>query len=185
MIRRSTAVVVVVFLLALGALLFLRQNPSLLQSATPTPQATPFSKLLTEWKEADISQAVLQRSVGGTTTLTRNPDGSWTNAAAGTVAPGKVEQLLSELLATNILVQMSADTKLEDLKLVTPGQIIVLRDNTGRQTTIKVGGMTPTESGYYVMMDEDTPVVVSKYAIEAVLKLFDEALPEATPTPTS
>jgi hypothetical protein len=185
MIKRSTAVVVALFVIALIALLLVQRNPGILQSATPTPIATELSKLLPDWKDMDITEAILNRAIGGETALTRNSDGSWNNTTAGIVPPGKVEQMLSELLATNILVVLPADTPLEDLNLVNPGQIIMISAADNRKTIIRVGGLTPTQSGYYVKVDDLAPVVVSKYAVEAVLQLFDEALPalEGSPTP--
>jgi hypothetical protein len=186
MIRRSTLVVVALFAIALIALYLVQRNPGLLpSSATPSPQATPMSKLFTDWKDSDVIEAKLERAIGGTTDLTRNPDGSWTNVEVGAVPPGKVEQLLSELLATNILVTLPPDTALADLKLADPGQKVTLRSADGRETVILVGGLTPTSSGYYIKVDAQAPVAVSKYAIEAVFQLFDEAKPEPTPTPTS
>jgi len=185
MIRRSTIVVVALFAIALLALLLILRNPDAIQTSTPTPMATAMAKLLPDWQNQEVIEAVLQRSIGGETVLVRNSDGSWMNTAAGIVAPGKVEQLLSEILATNILIEIPAELSLEDLNLSTPGQSITLKTAEGKQTTILVGGMTPTQSGYYVKVDNQAPVAVSKYAVEAVLTLFDEALPAPTPTPAS
>ena len=177
-------VVVALFVIALIALLLVQRNPGLLPTATPTPAATAVADLLTGWSDQDVVEAVLIRAIGGTTTLTRSSDGAWTNAAAGIVAPGKVEQLLSELLATKILVELPSNYSLEDLQLAVPAQTITLRASDDRQTTIQIGGLTPTQSGYYVKVDDHAPVAVSKYAVEAVLTLFDEALPAAEVSPT-
>jgi hypothetical protein len=184
MVKRSTWVVVALFGTALIALLLVQRNPGLLQSATPTPAATAVANLLTGWSSQDVVEAVLIRAIGGTTTLTRGSDGAWNNAAAGIVGPGKVEQLLSELLAAKILVELPSDYSLEDLHLAVPAQTITLRASDDRQTTIKIGGITPTQSGYYVKVDDRAPAAVSKYAIETVLRLFDEALPAADVSPT-
>jgi hypothetical protein len=185
MVKRSTLVMVVLFVAALAILFLVRRDPSIMQTATPTPVSTPMSKMLPDWNAADIVSAKLERAVGGVTELTRNSEGSWTNKAFGPLEPGKVEQLLAELLATNILVVLPADYSLEDLKLTTPAQTITLQDASGRETRIMIGGTTPSQSGYYLRVDGAPPIAVSKYAVEAVLKLFDEALPAPTETPTS
>jgi hypothetical protein len=184
MVKRSTWVVVGLFGIALIALLVIQRNPGLIPSATPTPAATPEASLLTGWSGQDVIETSLVRAIGGTTILTRGSDGAWTNTDAGIVPPGQVEQLLSELLAAKTLVELPSNYSLEDLHLVTPAQTITLRASDDRQTTIKVGGLTPTQSGYYVKVDDRAPVVVSKNAIEAVFTQFDQALPAAEVTPT-
>lgn len=184
MIKRSTIVVVVLFAVALIALLLIQRNPEVLQTATPTPAATAMARLLPDWSEQDVQEIILNQATGGEIALAKAADGAWSNPVTGLVEPGKVEQLLSELLATRVLVELPADYDLESLQLANPAQSILLRAADGRQTTLLVGGMTPTQSGYYVRIDDGAPVAVSKYAVEAVLELFTQTLPTAEVSPT-
>jgi hypothetical protein len=181
MIRRSTLVVLGVFIVAVAALLILQRVPNSPIKPAQTPTATTMPKLLSGWNEKDIIEVVLTRAVGGKTDLVKNPDGSWINKQAGPVPTGISEQLLSELLATNIMTELPLDTSLKDLFLENPGQTMVLTSQDGRKATIRVGGVTPTQSGYYVKVNDDAPVIVGKTTLEGIFSLFDQALPAPTP----
>ena len=107
-----------------------------------------------------------------------------------------MEQLLSELLATRILLVMPIDYSLDSLSLTAPRQTVTITQANGKTMQVLIGGLTPTGNGYYVKVDDQAPVVVSKYALDAVDELFagviaatstpeQPGLPESTPTPTS
>jgi hypothetical protein len=109
-------------------------------------------------------------------------NGTWTYGNEGPVPQGKVEQLISEILAMRTLAQMQDGLNLKDLLLEAPTRVITLQTANGKTATIQIGGLTPTQSGYYVKVDQNAPVIVGKDALETVLKLLDESKP-ATPTP--
>lgn len=182
MIRRSTWVVFGIFVLVAVLVFFLTKTPNAPFSGSQTPEPTAVPRMIEGWTSEEITKATLIRAIGGTTELIRQGDGQWLNQGVGNVSAGKVEQLLSELLATRILAELPADYSLESLYLVNPGQMIILEAETGKKLEIRVGGLTPTGNGYYVKVQDHAPIVVSRYAIEAVFQGFDAALPE-TPTP--
>jgi hypothetical protein len=86
------------------------------------------------------------------------------------------------LFAAETLAKLPADYSLDSLGLVNTGTVILLKSADGKTMQVTVGIVTPTGSGYYVQLDENAPVVVGKPALDAVIQLFDEAIPE-TPTP--
>jgi hypothetical protein len=184
MIRRSTLVVFVLFVIALAALIVLQRAPNspLKPATTPLPTALP--NMILGWKSADVSVFTAKSADGKEKSLTRNSDGSWAYGAL-TIEGGEVEQLLSELLATHIIAQMPVDLSLKDMLLETPAQVITLQSSDGRSLKIQIGSITPTQSGYYIRIDNNQAVVVNKGSLDTVLQLLDEVgQPTPTPIPT-
>ena len=177
--------------------IFLVKSPSspLVETGqTPSPTAAP--RLIEELTTDEINGIVFEQAGSDTIRLVKQTDGSWTNEAtqAG-VEAGKVEQIQSELLATRILLVMPIDYSLDSLSLTAPVQSITITQANGKTMRVLIGGLTPTGNGYYVRVDDQAPVVVSKYALDAVVELFTDVnaatpspelpvLSESTPTPT-
>jgi hypothetical protein len=185
MIRRNTWIVFGIFIgIAMIGIFLMKSPASPLKPAAPTSEATVMPKLIQNITDKDVTLIELHRAIGGTTRLTRNPDGTWTNPKVGFVPAGKVEEIISELLGTNRVTELPANYSLESLYLVKPGQTITI--GTAQKTIIlKIGGMTPTIDGYYTRVDNGPPGVVNKNAIEGVFALFDSAQTwNITPTTT-
>lgn len=184
MIRRSTLVVFVLFVIALAALLVLQRAPNSPLKPASTPLPTGMPNMILGWKSADVSVLTGKSVDGKEKRLTRNSDGSWAYGAL-TIEGGKVEQLLSELLAARIVAQMPSDLSLKDMLLEAPTQVMTLQSSDGRSLNVQIGSITPTQSGYYVRVDNNQAVVVGKSSLDAVLQLFDEVgQPTPTPIPT-
>ena len=181
MIRRSTLVAVVLFVIAVVALLVLQKLPSNPLQPSPTPAATSMPTLITGWQVQDVSGLSLKSPGGSEIGLTKNADNSWTRAQMGTVPAGKVEQLVSELIAVRVILQLPAGQNLTDLGLQSPVDTIQI-SGKNHTTILQIGGVTPTQSGYYVKVDTNPAAVVDKSAFDTILQLFSDAAP-ATPTP--
>ena len=182
--RKSTFVVLVIFILAVGALLFLQNSPNSFLSPTATPMATSAPVLLSGINIQDITTLIYKPSAGAETRLTRGTDGNWLTSEAGAVPSGKSEQLIAELLATRIIVQMPINLNLKDLLLDPPPQTITIQSIGGKTSIIYIGGLTPTQSGYYVKVDQNAAAVVDKSALDTIIQLFSEAK-TATATPAA
>ncbi len=183
MIRRSTLVVLVVFVIALAALLAIQRMPNSPLSPTATVLPTSTANLIAGWKSADVAKIILKSSTAQETTLTRNNDGSWTDGKS-TIQGGKIEQMLSELLAARIADQMPAELSLKDMVLDVPTQALTLQAKDGHSVLVQIGSTTPTQSGYYVRVDTNQAVTVYKSTIDTILQLLQEAT-QPTPTPTA
>jgi hypothetical protein len=184
MIRRSTWIVFAVFIvLALAAILLTRlPGAPLAQSDTATPSATPAPSLIEGWQDTDVTNIQLIKTEGAGQHYQRAADGSWIDVDKQVaIQTGKAEELLSEMLALRVLTAMPTDFQLDALGLTAPEQKIELARQDGSLVDLSVGALTPTGNGYYVRMNDEAPVVVSKYALEAVLQVFTDI--QATPTP--
>lgn len=186
MIRRSTWIVFTIFLFVSAVGLYLLKAPSsplaAISAQTPTPTATP--RLIEGVTSSQVSEIELLQADSAPEKLVRQADNAWINQKGGnTVDAGIVEQLLSELLATRVLTTLPADYALDALQLEKPQKSILLTLQDGTKIQLSIGGLTPTGNGYYVRVGQNSPAVVSKYAIDSALTQFDEAQ-NPTPTPT-
>lgn len=199
MIRKGTWIVLVFFIVLLGAAIFLNRTPGGLTFAQPTETISPTAipRLLADWQADEIvyiemkgqTQSSADSAVSGaagTVSLTKEEDGNWTIGPNNNEEArlGTVENLLSQLTTVRILSALDTSLPLDTAGLVEPRTVITLRSSNNRQTEIRVGGTTPTNSGYYVQLDSNAPVVVSTSSMDAILSLFDPAqLSEPTPMP--
>ena len=61
---------------------------------------------------------------------------------------------------------------------------ITIINISGEKIVLKPGGLTPTGSGYFIQVDSNPAVVISKYGYEGLASLLQlESLLSATPTP--
>ncbi len=183
MICRSTWIVFAVFIVLALAAIFLLKSPAspLPGNSEETPSVTPAPRVIEGWEAADVISIELVKTDGMNVKLTRGADNTWLDASKQTaVEPGQVEQLLSELLAMRVLTAMPADYALDALALTSPSQQIEITRQDGGKLVFMVGNLTPTGNGYYVRIDNNPPVVVSNYALDAVTQLFVDI--QATPT---
>jgi hypothetical protein len=132
-----------------------------------------------------VATLALENSDGTGQQLTRNSDGSWTDESKqGPVEVGKVEQIISELLALRVMTVMPADYSLDALELTNPAKRIVISSQEGKKVDFIIGKLTPTGNGYYVRIDNLSPIVVSNYAVDGVTQLFADIQATATPQVT-
>jgi len=181
MIRKSTWVVFGIFIVLGLAAVFLRWSPSspLIQpTATPASTALPFA--LQGITSIDVNSISLE-SAEGSVVLVRNADITWTRNGEVIVEAGKVEELLANVLTMRVMTELAPDYPLDTLALNPPAKSITLETNAGT-TRIAIGAGTPTGSSTYLQIDDKPVIVVSNYAIEAILLAFDNAAP-STPTP--
>ena len=183
MIRRSTWIVFGIFIVVALTAIFLMKSPSspLPANGISTPSVTPAPRVMEGWDESMVASLALENSDGNGQQLTRSSDGSWTNESQqGPVEVGKVEQIISELMALRVMTVMPADYSLDALELTSPTQKIIITSQEGKKVDFIIGRLTPTGNGYYVRIDNRSPIVVSNYAVDGVTQLFAEI--QATPT---
>ncbi|HMN59978.1 MAG TPA: DUF4340 domain-containing protein [Anaerolinea sp.] len=187
MIRRSTWVVFIVFLVIAAAGIFLLRSPAspLPATAAETPSATPAPLVIQGWDAAQVTDIQYVSAAGEQQHLARTPDSLWTDMVKQSpVAIGQVEELLSELLTMRVLTSMPTDYSLDALALANPTQKISIGRQDGTSVELWIGNVTPTGNGYYVRVNNNAPVVVSKYALDAVTQLFTDTQATATPLPS-
>lgn len=182
MIRRSTLVVVVLFLALLGVALYLQRNP-ISKSGDTTPTTTPAPNLLS-FGSATIVKIKVENQEGKIIELVKGNADTWEITSIGPAESTTVSTAVTQLSAIKILSKLDPVPAMAAMGLETPVNKITLSLDDGRVFAIDVGVQTPTQSGYYVRVDNGEPVVVSRYSISSVLDFLENPPLPPTPQPT-
>lgn len=184
MLRRSTLVVLFLFVVLLGIAVYLQRNPlpktdeSL---STPTPAPSLFSvgaeAIVSFGVESGDQKSVMLRRVEGN---------GWelTSPIQDVADAGKVDSGLSQFSSVKILRQLDPVPALSAMGLDAPMYKISLMLDDNRTLIVEVGSETPTGSGYYLRLDGGAPVVVSKYSVDTIIGFLENPPVLPTPTPT-
>lgn len=188
MIRKSTWILVVIFILLLGGALYLQKNPLPQKDVGVTPSPTPQPRLLGEWQSSDIQWIEVKQGADRPVTVSQDSSGQWVINVDSTAAAdaGKVEAVRSGIAEALIQATLPADYDLAALGLDAPTAVITLKNQTAEELIIMVGKETPTGSGYYVTVDQGVPMVVNQGVIDDILgqTTLENLLPEALAAPT-
>jgi hypothetical protein len=185
MIRRTTWYALGVFFLVVSVTVYVqgRDEPLFMVDATPTPVISPI--LGTEFGE--IVEMRIFGENGKTVTIAREEGKAWVlmQPAGHQISQEEVGNAISTLLTWTPLTSFSSSISLEQIGLAPPVFVLNLYSAVGNtvEKEIKIGNLTPTQSGYYVQLEDNPPVVVSKYEVELVTGLLNTIGPvDLTPS---
>jgi hypothetical protein len=183
MIRRSTWLVLLLFLVVLGGGLYFQKYQSENQAQiTPTAQ---FKLFLAGIDKNQITGFSIESSSGQKFSAAKGQDGNWSVAgftAADTDLSG-IDDMLTKITSLSVLAELSEAPEEDVIGLAPPVYVFKVTLQNGTQQTALLGTSTPTKSGYYARLEEGSPVVLGKYAVDNLLT-FLEHPPIATPIPT-
>jgi hypothetical protein len=172
MFRRTTWVLLTVFILLFALTILVEKKPSL-TAGLKTPTATAFPKLLGDFSSKKIQNIEITPPTGEPYTVKKNDDQSWIIPnQSRPVDSGKVEELLTSLASLNIYTILDSGVSKDAIGLTKSPIIIAYKTSDGSDKTIKIGQITSTQSGYYVQIDDNNPVVVDKSGLDAVINLL-------------
>ena len=183
MIRRPTWFLVSVLVILVALTWYLQKSKS---SQTADEKPTETVQLLLNVQENTITGLTIERaSDGKVVMINRDDQGLWkvVQPAGGETDVSQAEMAVSQL--TSLTSQLSIGT-VQDLSVFGLAKFayeITITTNAGEKQVLHVGDLTPTGSGYYVSVNENNPVVVSKYSLDTLLNLVDS--PPFVPTPTA
>ena len=182
MIRRTTWVILAVFVVVLGLAWYLQRNGGAEGTqATPTPGSQP----VFDFTENEVAGLRIEAAQGEAVALVRGAGGAWTLAepqaeATDTERADSAVQQAAGLMATTTLESAPAP---EATGLDPAAYLITLDLSDGSQRLLRVGKETPIETGYYVQVDDGPVQVVSKFSLDTLIELLEN--PPIPPTPTS
>ena len=181
MIRRSTLIVLLLFV-ALLAVVFYLQRSDTMQEAEATPsEENPLLFSL----DSEITSLRLEHVGSGVVEIEKDQDGIWQlvwpQAEATDIAA--VEAGISQLLSLRIVSALGQELGLAEAGLSPPVYRVLIRLADGSQELMAVGKETPTGSGYYVQVTNRGMFVISKFSLDPFLRLVDQ--PPFQPTATA
>jgi|WetSurMetagenome_2_1015567.scaffolds.fasta_scaffold309822_2 hypothetical protein len=182
MIKRSTWILLGILILAFGAYYLVKKTPVLAGKATPTPTSVPY---LVTSADGTLQSIQIKNSQNMSFRMQRNTQNNWviTSPRNGEADQGLASAAESQVGALKILNTLDPQADLTGLNLVDPSSVIDLVFTSGVQHKIEVGGLTPTNSGYYVRFDGSRIYVVSQDGIDSLLNLVSSPPYPATATP--
>lgn len=181
MLRRSTLIVVALFLLLIAGVFWQQRR-----EATVTPGVTPTmaSDVLLFPDGAAITALRLERVGAQTIEASRDPQGQWQLTWPQVEATDSMalEMAVNQLGQLTPLTLMDTPPALEAAGLDKPAYRLLATYADGHQVRMSVGSQTPVGGSYYVLVGEKGIFVVSSYGLEPVLNLADSPPVAATPT---
>src|SRR5215204_4979039 len=167
MIRRSTVVYITILVALVGAYFYLKnrnqtEEPDALATVEPSEEV---SYLFTE--DNGIPTSIhIEAKTGETVEVARDAENAW---ALTLPFETQAEQGSSEAAASQVTTMRVLDTipeiDLEVVGLKDPVYTITIEFTGGKERTIHVGVVTPSENGYYVQdVANKEVVIVSKSA---------------------
>lgn len=180
--KRSTWIVLVTFLALVGLTLYLNQKEPAVEEVEVTPTAM-VEYLFTETDGLPTSIDI-QKDNGEQVAIARNDTGEWVlkQPIETKADQGSAEAAASQL--TSLRIVSRPEVAPADVGLIQPTYIMTVELTGGVLKTVRIGNLTPTESGYYTNVNNSTEVlIVSKTGLDSLLTLVESPPYISTPTP--
>ncbi len=190
MIKRSTWVVLVIFIALAAFAIFRKYNANsqplfVEKGGTPTATITPVQYLFSAEDGTPVSFAIEDKQNGGAVELKLGANGAWAliQPEAAAADAGSVQAALSQVNALRILStipQLSADA----VGLQSPTYTITVEFSGGKKYVAEIGDVTPSDDGYYVRKDNGPVLVISRDGLDALIAMLQTPPYLETPTPS-
>jgi len=183
LIGTSTWIALFLLVVVAGYTYYLNTKAETEAEATPEPNIE--EKFVFGNDPGVVTIIEVQPLEGETVKIERTADKTWTVTQPLEIEAdqGLVEAAASQISALTISEKVDAD--LEILGLDSPQYTISVAFESGAKHTIEVGDKTPTNKGYYVLMDKKDILIVSLSGIDALTNLVYSPPYLYTPTPTA
>lgn len=183
MIRRSTWIALII-LVALGGLIYYLNWEKQVAQVESKDVPTPTVNYLFGTSDGQPTSIKIEDATGSVVEVARDANQAW---AISQPFQAEADQGTSEAAATQISSLRPTDEidlGPDLLGLDKPAYTVAIGFDSGKQHVMKIGSITPTQNGYYVQVDTNKPVIVSKASIDALLNLFTSPPYKETPTPS-
>lgn len=181
MIRRTTWVILAIFVGLLGVVWYLQRSDGSEAAVDTTP--APVQELF-DFDENNVAAVRVANIQGESVALQRDASAQWSlvEPQTGEIDLGRAESIVSQLVSLRTISTLDSTPDLAVVGLDPANYTITIDLNDGRQVVVRCGNLTPIETGYYVQMPGGPVHVTSKFGIEAVVGIIAD--PPILPTPT-
>jgi hypothetical protein len=184
MIRRTTWIILGVFIVLVGLAWYLQRNkPAAAVQATPTPGR----QYLFDIQESNIKKLEIANNLGQRVVLGRDASGVWSleEPKADATDVGQAESAVTQLVTLSVVNLLAATPQPDASGLSGPTDVITLTMSNGPLQIAYIGKTTPIQNGYYAQLGKDGPVmVVNTNNVDALLHILDSPPILGTATPT-
>ena len=183
--RQSTVIYLLLFLILVGAYYYLNNRQKPADIALTVEPTSEVSYLFTV-EDGLPTSIYIESKAGDTVEVARNAENAWA-LILPTGAPA--DQASAEAAASQVTTMQILDhlpnIDPDIVGLTDPEYTFVVKFTSGVERNVKIGVITPTESGYYVQDIGGETVIVSKSSVDALLGLLNNPpyLETLTPSP--
>ncbi len=183
-VRVGTLITVLLFIaIVLFAFWQSRQKKAEEAAATPTPGLT----YVFDQKEGNPTSIEVRPAEGEVVQVSRNEKNAWTveQPIKLEADQGLAEAAASQLKSLVVALDVEDGGELSTFGLDKPKYTINVTFDGGKTHKLDVGDVTPSNSGYYVLLDGKDIMVVKTSGIDALTNLVTTPPYLNTPTPTA
>ena len=171
--KRSTTVVLVIFLALVGLLFYLNQRE---HAAARTRQITPPAPVEFLFTESDgIPTSInIESKAGEQVVIARNEAGGWVlkQPIETEADQASAEAAASQL--TSLRIESRLEVAPEAAGLVQPSYTLTVEMSGGTKKSVRIGDLTPTEIGYYARINgSDETLIINRTGLDALLALLE------------
>jgi hypothetical protein len=183
MVRRSTWILLLIFILLAGAAWALNRFLPKDNAQPGDAQETPGR--LFSFTESDVTGLRVSDAAGVTVALQKDASGQWalSEPPAEQTDTERASQAVNQLATLDIVTRLDPDFSLDQGGLVNPAYILAIDLADGKKINASIGRETTIGTGYYVKVDDEPVQVVRKFGLDNLLRLLDEPPVVQTPTP--
>jgi len=181
---RSTLVLLVVFAVLVGVLVYTRRTAG----TDPTPTEPASGGLLWEsLNSADIVGIKLTDHIAEQTVELRNNQGVWDVIlpASALADPNQAASAASQLAGLSVTRTITETIDLSEFGVLEPRYTFEVTKVNGETLAVDIGKKTPVAGGYYALRrGESNAVIVTGFTVDALTPLIGAPPYQPTPTPT-
>jgi hypothetical protein len=184
--RRSTVVILLLFLITAGAYFYLKNRNQPAESADIAITLEPTIEVSYLFPAEDgVPNGIrLEAKAGEVVALERDADSAWVikqpiEAAADQGASEAAASQVTTIRITDFLPDLDPQV----VGLDNPDYTLIVEFSSGVERIADIGVLTPTESGYYVSRNGEI-AIVGRSGIDALLGLLTNPPYVETPTPS-
>jgi hypothetical protein len=194
MVRRSTLIVLLIFVVLVGFAILFQRNQANKAANVATATSTVAPVYLFNLGDAQVDDIKISDNTGKNIDLYRDQlTSKWaiTNLPADQADSAKIDNISSQLRSMQIQETITQTVPLASIGLDSPAYTLTLTTSAGALFTTYVGIQTAIGSGYYVRDANGKIAIIDKTPLDSILQLLESppllptATPEVTPTGTS
>ncbi|GAB4497202.1 MAG: hypothetical protein OHK003_04980 [Anaerolineales bacterium] len=182
--RTGTWVALIVLAAVIGAAVYMNRQAEEAANAEPTTATEEESFVFAE--DSTVTSIEVKPAEGETVGLKRNEEKAWvlSKPEEAEADQGAAEAAASQIMALKIINELDAQKDPSIFGFDNPAYTITVAFESGKTSVLEVGDTTPSQSGYYLRVDEKKVYVVSFSGIDALTSLTFAPPYLNTPTPT-
>jgi len=183
-IRKATWITLVVLFFVIAAIGTFELLKTQASKETAQTNSTP---ILPDWTSGSIIKISIKYDHDrNSLEFLRDPGKNWiyVDRKSNALPQDEINMALTQLFSLIPIKTLDKDTPIDWLGLSPPVASFSVMNVSGETTTVKIGQPTPVETGYYLQVDDSTPVIVPYNDVIQILdRIYLKVVPATWATP--